>query len=168
MKRFPDKFIDNTVALEDLENRNDTTSDNSGDPQSPLKTLNTEKSIGNSPSAALVEAQLGMNDDDIITLQGCPQASLACCDTLNLFADILSPDGDDDFEYMRITSISQNKQTSFRSSKNPRPFLQASSNSDCLTPRSDQECQRRGRFLIWPSALSNPALGQAGSTAPNA
>lgn len=93
-------------------------------------------------------------DDDII-LPTCTSNSILC-DSVSAIVEILSFEGDDAREEMPTLS----DQMSQRSPSNRRRSeSSAVSNKPCLSPSND--CQRRGRFLVWPAALQARSLSLA-------
>ena len=96
------------------------------------------------------------NDDNII-LHGCPPVRQILCDPVNAFAEILSFADEDLGD---VPSMVRVDQTSPRSTMDGQACTPQTSSQQCLTPRTDQACQRRGRFIIWPASLTSPSLGQ--------
>ena len=148
-----DNAIEQTIAKEAREDRMTLTSNDQLLAETPVPPM--ESTEDNALSTEI--EPLRMNDDDII-LQGCPPASHIFCDTMSIITDILSFEGAED-EVSDMPSIVRVNQASPRSAVDHQACPQSSSKA-CLTPRSDQACQRRGRFLVWPASLASPALTQ--------
>lgn len=93
--------------------------------------------------------------DDNIILQACPSANVIFCDSVSALAEILSFEGDDDTR--EETPTKHYDQLSQRSPTYLRNSDSSAISKSCFSPSSDQ-CQQRGRFLVWPAALQPPTL----------
>lgn len=94
--------------------------------------------------------------DDNIILQACPSANAIFCDSVSALAEILSFEGDDAREEIPTTFV--NDQTTQWSPTYPRYSNSSTISKSCLTPRDGEQCQRRGRFLVWPASLQAPSF----------
>ena len=109
------------------------------------------------PSTSTEIEQAHVANDDNIILQGCPPVSQIFCDPVNAFAEILSFEADD-ADLDQMPSLVRINQTSPHSTMGAHAVAPQPASKQCMTPRSDQACQRRGRFLVWPASLVTPPL----------
>lgn len=126
--------------------------------QSPAQAAMPVAPTESDPHSTEIE-QAHAADDDNIILQGCPPVNQIFCDPVNALSEILSFEADDaDLEQM--PSLVRINQTSPRSTMESRACTSEPVSKQCMTPRSDQACQRRGRFLVWPASLAARQLNQ--------